>query len=257
MVYLFRVMKMPRQARKKSESGIYHIMRRGINGQVIFEDGQDKDKFLECLKNYKAISGYKLFAYCLMSNHIHLLIKVEKEDLNLIMKRIGASYVYWYNWKYKRRGHLFQDRFKSEPVEDDSYFLTVLRYIHQNPIKGGICKSVDGYKYSSYNEYVNKTKIVDTEFCLGIISEEQFVEFNNQKNDDKCLDIEDYDFRLTDEEARAIIQKVSKCKNATEFQNLSIDKRDKYLQTLREKGLSIRQISRLTGVSFNIVRKFR
>ena len=60
-----------------------------------------------------------------MSNHVHLLLKVEKEDIDLIIKRIASSYVYWYNWKYKRNGHLFQDRFKSEPVENDSYFLTM------------------------------------------------------------------------------------------------------------------------------------
>ena len=247
---------MPRQARQKSESGVYHIMLRGINGQVIFEDEQDRVKFLDCLKTYKAISGYKVFAYCLMSNHIHLLIKVENEDLDLIIKRIGGSYVYWYNWKYKRRGHLFPDRFKSEPIEDDSYFLTVIRYIHQNPIKGGLCKRIDDYKYSSYNEYIGESNIVDREFCFEIIDEEQFVDFNNETNDDICLDIEDGNFRLTDEEAKDIIQKVSKCKNATDFQNLNVDKRDKCLKTLRKKGLSIRQISRLTGVSFNIVRKF-
>jgi len=125
---------MPRQARQKSESGIYHIMLRGINQQIIFEDEEDSEKFIETLKTYKAISGYKIFAYCLMGNHCHLLLKVEKEDLVLIFKRIAGSYVYWYNWKYYRRGHLFQDRFKSEPVEDDVYFLTVLRYIHQNPV---------------------------------------------------------------------------------------------------------------------------
>ena len=69
---------MPRQARRKSESGIYHIMLRGINKQVIFEDEEDNFKFLETLKKYKAISGYKIFAYCLMSNHVHLLLKIEK-----------------------------------------------------------------------------------------------------------------------------------------------------------------------------------
>jgi len=108
----------PRQARKKSASGIYHIVLRGINQQVIFEDEEDNNKFIETIKTYKAISGYKIYAYCLMSNHVHLLLKVEKEDLDLIIKRIAGSYVYWYNWKYHRRGHLFQDRFKSEPVED-------------------------------------------------------------------------------------------------------------------------------------------
>ncbi len=247
---------MPRQARRKSESGIYHIMLRGINKQVIFEDEEDNFKFLETLKNYKAISGYKVFAYCLMSNHVHLLLKVEKEDIDLIIKRIASSYVYWYNWKYKRKGHLFQDRFKSEPVEDDSYFLTIVRYIHQNPIKAGLSKKIDEYKYSSYNEYVKESIVVDTDFCFGIIDKEQFIAFNMEDNYDTCLEIEEDNFRLTDDEAKEIIRKISKCSTITEFQNLSIDKRDKHLKALRNKGLSIRQISRLTGISFNIVRKF-
>lgn len=246
---------MPRQARKKSESGIYHVMLRGINGQVIFEDKQDKEKFLLTLKTYKAISEYKIFAYCLMSNHIHLLLKVEKEDLDLVIKRIAGSYVYWYNWKYKRRGHLFQDRFKSEPVEDDAYFLMVMRYIHQNPLKSGICKKVGNYEYSSYKEYIKNSNITDTEFCLEMIDLEQFIDFNNEINEDICLDVEESVFRLTDEEAKEIIQRISHCKNATEFQNLDIDKRDKFIKKLKEKGLSIRQICRLTGVSFSVVRK--
>ena len=231
-------------------------MLRGINKQVIFEDEEDNFKFLETLKKYKAISGYKIFAYCLMSNHVHLLLKVEKEDIDLIIKRIASSYVYWYNWKYKRNGHLFQDRFKSEPVENDSYFLTVVRYIHQNPLKAGVCKSIDGYNFSSYNEYVKKADLVDTDFCLGIIDKEQFVEFNNEYNEDVCLEIEKENFRLTDDEAREIIFKISKCRTINQFQNLKIDKRDKYLKLLRNNGLSIRQISRLTGIGFNIVRKF-
>ena len=136
---------MPRQARKKSESGIYHVMLRGINQQQIFEEPEDFEKFLQILKDCKAISGYKLFAYCLMGNHIHLLIKPEEESLEQAFKRIGGRFVYWYNVKYQRIGHLFQDRFRSEPVETDEYFMTVLRYIHQNPIKAGLCKVIDAY----------------------------------------------------------------------------------------------------------------
>jgi REP element-mobilizing transposase RayT len=74
-----------------------------------------------------------------MGTHVHLLIKEETEALGKIMKRIGVRYVYWYNRKYERSGHLFQDRYKSEPVDDDGYFMTVLRYIHQNPRKSGLC----------------------------------------------------------------------------------------------------------------------
>lgn len=246
---------MPRQPRQKSESGIYHIMLRGINQQVIFEEDEDCDKFLETLEKYKAVSGYRIYAYCLMSNHIHILLKVEKEDLEQIMKRIAGSYVYWYNWKYYRKGHLFQDRFKSEPVEDDEYFLTVMRYIHQNPVKSEIVNSVSEYKYSSYYEYEKESQIVDTEFAFSILSKENFLLFNNKINDEKCLDIEEVSFRLSDADAKEIIRKISKCESAIEFQMLDSEKRNSYLKKLKLKGMSIRQISRLTGISFAIIRK--
>ena len=96
---------MPRQARKKSSSGIYHIMLRGINQQQIFEDSEDFNKFLQVLKDSKAISEFKIFAYCLMGNHIHLLIQEQKEPIEQIMKRIATRFVYWYNIKYQRVGH--------------------------------------------------------------------------------------------------------------------------------------------------------
>ena len=248
---------MPRQARKKSETGIYHIMLRGINQQQIFEDSEDYSKFLQVLKDCKAISEFEIYAYCLMGNHIHLLIQEIKEPIEQIMKRIATRFVYWYNIKYQRVGHLFQDRFKSEPVEDDAYFLTVLRYIHQNPIKAGICKKPQDYQHSSYNEFLGITYLINRDFVFDMIDKEQFIVFNNEKTFDKCLDIEDNPLiKVTDEQAQRIIEKYSKCRNVAEFQNLDIKSRDKYLKKFKENGLSIRQISRLTGVSFNVVRKF-
>ena len=117
--------------------------------------------FVKCgrkwVKQCKEKYDFDIYAYCLMSNHIHLLIKEEKEPIEQIMKRIATRFVYWYNVKYQRVGHLFQDRFKSEPVENDAYFMTVIRYIHQNPLKAGLCKDISAYKYSSYNyHFVNK-----------------------------------------------------------------------------------------------------
>ncbi len=247
---------MPRQARKKSESGIYHIMLRGINQQQIFEDTEDCEKFIQILHECKAVSDFKIFAYCLMNNHIHLLIKFEKEPIEQVFKRIGARYVYWFNVKYQRVGHLFQDRFKSEPVDDDSYFLTVLRYIHQNPVKAGICKKVEDYKHSSYKEYITKTWLVDTDFVFDMISKKEFVRYNNEVNFDKCLEIEETTkIRVTDEQAKRIIKKISNCENSTEFQALDPRLRDEYIAILKQNGLSIRQISRLTGISFGVVRK--
>ena len=249
-------MKMPRQARQKSSTGIYHVILRGINQQQIFEEDEDNIKYLQTLAEYKAISEYKLLAYCLMGNHIHLLIKEEKEELVQIFKRIGGKFVYWYNGKYGRIGHLFQDRFKSEPIETDSYLLTVLRYIHQNPLKAGIVKDISKYEWSSYSDYLNqKSELTDIEFINEMIGKNEFIEFHKAENDDKCIEISDIQFRLTDEQAKKLIEKISQCDNATEFQKLDIKKRDNALKKLKKKGLSIRQISRLTGVSFAIVRK--
>ncbi|OQB14538.1 MAG: Transposase IS200 like protein [Firmicutes bacterium ADurb.Bin193] len=252
---------MPRTARGKSSTKIYHIVLRGINRQNIFENDEDFTKLLQTLEVYKKKSGFEIYAYCLMSNHIHLLIKEGKEDLGLIFRRIGASYVYWYNWKYKRSGHLFQDRYKSEAVEDNEYFLTVLRYIHQNPVKAKIEKDIAKYKWSSYNEYIEKEKLCNTEFALGIfsgeksIAVERYKKYMNEINEDKCMEICDGRYRLTDEEAKEIIRKVSKCTSATEFQKLDTKKRDSYLKKIKDKGISTRQLARLTGISRVIILK--
>lgn len=232
-------------------------MLRGINQQQIFESSEDYEKFIQMIEICKTISKFKIFAYCLMGNHIHLLIKQESEPLEQIFKRMGGRFVYWYNTKYQRSGHLFQDRFKSEPVEDDRYFLTVLRYIHQNPVKAGICKRIEEYPYSSFAEYISNPRLIDREYVDKRISPDSFIEFHNEKNSDKCLDIDErVRMRVTDEEAQRIIFKYSRCSNVAEFQKLDIQTRDKKIKIFIKKGLSIRQISRLTGVSFGIVRKF-
>ena len=246
----------PRAARIKSVSGIYHIILRGINQQVIFEQDEDYEQFIETIKKYKAISGYKIFAYCLMSNHIHLIIKEENESIEQIIKRVAGSYAYWYNWKYYRKGHLFQDRFKSEPIEDEKYLMTVIRYVHQNPLKAGMTQKVEDYKYSSYNEYADDTtELIDKDFVYEMISREGFIEYNKEHNDDKCLEIEDYTFRITDEDARKIIVKITGCENITEIQLYNKEERNKYIKKMKTKGLSIRQISRLTGISKGIIEK--
>lgn len=247
---------MPRTAREKSKTDTYHIMLRGINQQQIFEDEEDYQKFIEIVKLYQATSEYKVFAYCLMGNHIHLLMEFKKEPIEQVFKRIGSKYVYWYNVKYQRKGHLFQDRFKSEPVDDDPYFLTVIRYIHQNPVKAGLCKKVEEYKYSSYGEYLNGSKFIDTEYVFSVLPKKAFIEYNNEPSSAMCLDVEEKQLkRVTDEDARKIIKKYSKCENISEFQALPVGKRDKFLKIFKDKGISIRQISRLTGVSYYIVQK--
>lgn len=250
---------MARTARKESSTRIYHVMLRGINRQTIFEDDEDYQKFLWTMKDTKEKSGYEIYAYCLMSNHIHLLLKEVTEDLGIVFRRIGASYVYWYNWKYSRRGHLFQDRYKSEVVENDGYFLTVIRYIHQNPLKAGIVKDIADYRWSSFGEYIGEPGICDIDFALNMFSTDRekavklFKEFNLAENDDRCLDY-DQDVRLNDAEATDFIKSISGVGSPTEVQGFDKWKRNEVIKACKEKGLSFRQIERLTGVSFGVIR---
>lgn len=231
-------------------------MLRGINQQQIFEDTEDCDKFIQILQECKTISGFKLFAYCLMGNHIHLLIKPEDEPIEQVFKRIGGRYVYWYNVKYRRTGHLFQDRFKSEPVEDDGYFLAAIRYIHQNPLKAGICMRIEDYEYSSYGEYISEPRLIDTKTVFEMVSKEEFIRYNHTPSTERLLEVEDTPkIRVTDEQAKTIISRISKCNTVSEFQKLDLKHRDRFLVTFQKKGLSVRQISRLTGISKGMVEK--
>lgn len=135
-------------------------------------------------------------------------------------------------------------------------FLAVLRYIHQNPVKAKIVKNIDGYLYSSYNEYIREGDgYADKEFALSMIDKDAFVEFHQEMNDVKFLDIDEQDARLSDKDAREIIKSVSNCDSSSEFQALTTKERDRCIGELKERGLSIRQISRLTGISFAIVRR--
>jgi putative transposase len=251
---------MPREAREKSRSGIYHIMLRGINRQTIFEDDEDKTKFLETLKKYKDISKYDLYSYCLMDNHVHLLLRESEETISEAIKRISSSYVYWYNLKYERCGHLFQERFRSENVENRAYFLTVLRYIHQNPMKASLVKNVFEYKWTSLHEYVGKVKIVDIDVGLRLFSSDRkkaikwFIQYMNELNDDQCLD-DQVKVRMSDSEVREYLRKLG-ITNSSLLQQMEKGNRDETLVKLKQlNGVTVRQLSRITGISKSVIQR--
>ncbi len=254
---------MPRMARKKSSSGIYHIMLRGINKQDIFHEAEDRIKLIEILNYYRDICEYEIYGYCLMSNHIHLLIKEGKETISQAIKRIGVNYAYWYNSKYARCGHLFQDRFKSETVEDDRYLLTVLRYIHQNPIKAGIVTEALKYRWSSYSEYINqKGMLTNINFILSILNPDTskavkiFEEFMTAENEDNCLDVGDkMRKQLSDEDTSKLIKQLTKSDNILILHHIDKNERNKTIKNLKEMGCSVRQLERITGLGRRIIEK--
>ncbi|MEA4848828.1 MAG: transposase [Clostridiaceae bacterium] len=251
---------MTRAARGISENGVYHIMLRGINRQTIFEDDRDIERLIDTVKRYKPVSKYELYAYCIMSNHAHFLIKEVEEPVSISIKRISSSYVFWYNKKYDRCGHLFQERFKSEVIDNDEYFLTVLRYIHQNPVKAGIVKDISGYRWSSYSEYMGNTNIVDVDFVLDMFSPDRgsaltlFREFNSQQNNDMCMENNEK-VKISDTELRKQLIE-SGIINLNEFRQLEKSHRDKLLKKLKSvKGVTIRQLSRITGISKGVIER--
>lgn len=188
-------------------------------------------------------------------NHLIILMEEGTEPLAKIFKRIGDRFVYWYNRKYKRIGPLFQDCFRSEPVETERYFLTVVRYIFQNPVKAGIVSAVNQYKWCNYSAYCGENDFTDTDKVLSFFSEtKDFISFVNEESSEECLDVCSMNsIQITDEIAQKLVTKISGCKNASEFQKLERNNRNFYIQELRKAGLSIRQISRLTGVSKSVV----
>lgn len=252
---------MPRSARKESQSGIYHVVLRGINRQQIFEDEEDYEKFLQVLMECKGLSGFQLYAYCLMGNHIHLLLKSGREPLGQVFRRVGVRYVYWYNWKYGRSGHLFQDRYKSMAVENDTYLLGVLRYIHQNPVKAGLTKDAHSYRWSSAMDYLTGgSSLVDVRYILSLFAENSaeqvstYVEYMRGHDDTEHLSGESSK-RLSDGEARETMNRICGVNTVAGFQAIPSEKLGGVLKVMHEKGISIRQIARLTGVSVGLVRK--
>ena len=252
---------MPRGPRKRSATGIYHVMLRGINKQRIFHDRQDHQTFLEGLRKYKSLSHFELFAWCLMPNHLHLLLRegAEGEPVDKIMRRLGTWYVYRYNRRYERSGPLFEGRYKSEAVEDDNYFLTVLRYIHRNPANAGIVASSALYLYSSYSAYLSEEtgSLADTQTLLALISRGEFAAWHEQEDKAACLDLDvrSRQKSISDEKVLEVMRKASSASNLETFRDLPDKLRESTLQRMRKAGASLNQIVRLTGTSMATVRK--
>ncbi len=145
---------MPRLARIYTDEGVFHILTRGNNKQNIFNSSEDFSVYKSLFKKLKEEHPFRLYHYCLMTNHIHLIIETNpKTDLSKFMKRINLAYYGHYKKKYKYAGHFWQDRFKSFLISKDEYLIACGLYIERNPVKAKIVKSPHLYEHSSYNYY--------------------------------------------------------------------------------------------------------
>jgi len=165
---------MPRAARIKSTDSIYHIMVRSVGETILYKEEADKNKYLALIKRYQQTFNFKVYAYCLMSNHGHIILDGNGADISKIMHGINQCYAQYFNKKYSRHGHVFQDRFKSIIVNNDRYLIALSQYIHNNPRDiGGYEDKLEQYKYSSLGIYLgireDNFDIVDTSFINGIL----------------------------------------------------------------------------------------
>ncbi|OPX86046.1 transposase [Pelotomaculum sp. PtaB.Bin117] len=163
---------MARKPRIHYHGAINHIIARGNNRENIFCKNDDKAKYLDLLKKYKDKYDFLIYAYALMDNHLHLLIEVRDNPLSGIMQGIQLSYTQYFNKNYGRVGHVFQQRYKAVLCGKDDYLLTLIKYIHANPVKAGLSPSLD-YKWSSHRDYIRaESDLVSTEFILNYFGNE-------------------------------------------------------------------------------------
>ncbi len=260
---------MPRVARLKGINSTYHIIMRGNERKNIFIGDEDRSRFLETLIRMREKYNYIIDAYCLMDNHIHMIIVDNGNDISTIMKSINISYAYYFNRYCKRVGHLFQDRFISEAITDDNYLLTVSAYIHNNPVKAGIVRNPEDYRWSSIGEYLEikaNRNIAEPDRILGCFSvsrKKAISEYYQyvrkvEKNEKVFLDIEEDQLqvkRQTGEFIETFEEGERRVSEILEERGLIIDnlKRDKCLrkeimEMLRENSsLTLVEIGKLCG----------
>lgn len=258
---------MARQARKKSKTGIYHVMLRGNERKPVFIDEDDKNRFVEILIQKKEAAGSLLYAYCLMDNHIHMIVRELEtgQSLGMLMKRIGVTYAAYFNKKYQRVGHIFQDRFRSEEIEDEAYLLGVIRYVHQNPVKAGMTQGLN-YPWSSYALYSGFHKpavlLPEIEDITGLFARDRktavrlLTEFHQEEEPCTFIDISKTNNRA---DAEAIVEGYLKGNNITK-EDLNKDVNQTAAAALIralvcKEGISGRQIAELTGINREKVRR--
>lgn len=251
---------MPRSPRELYPDGIYHVILRGVNKLNIFAENDEKQYFLQVLTRMGSQNEYELYAYCLMINHAHLLVKPLKLSLPDSMKRINISYVHYYNKKYERTGPLLDDRYKSVIIKDDTQFIVCARYIHNNPVKAGITGSAGEYPWSSFRYYLgteynfhlplNRSKLlgifdVNERKAIELLNE--FTALNSEENEEgKDATVEKIIVRLLSDEGLKL----------SDINRISPEVRNRIIRAVKKQtGATAAVLSRLLGISQDIIYK--
>ena len=248
---------MTRVLREVSPTGAYHIMVRGINKQEVFMSSDEKAEYLGRLDSSKQEYSTLLLAFAMMDNHAHLLV-VEPEEapsISSLMLKLNSGYASWYNRRHGRIGPLFQERFRSEAIMDDSHLLAVVRYIHQNPMKIGRSVSY----WTSYDDYLNGSGITDTEYVLSMFcsdipaARKGFSEFVTSEEEMQHIFDSPIRQRNTERQVMKLVEEIVGEGKARALIYLETASRNEHLRRLKKAGLSVRQIESATGISKSVI----
>ena len=244
---------MPRSARRIAESGFYHVMLRGNGGQIIFDDDADRHAFLAALSAMLEDPGLSLIAWCLMSTHVHLLLSDESGNLSSAMHGLATRYAGRFNSRTGHIGSVFAGRFKSVPVESNAQLIAAVRYIHDNPKKAGICPASE-YPWSSYREYVDKPFMTDVGVVLDLVGgADAFAALSAEgRPTGYCFRT---GTRIPDEDAFDIARAVTYPADPRALASEGGAKRSRALLALRDAGLTLKQIVRVTGIGRYAIEK--
>ena len=248
---------MPRAPRQASQTGFYHATVRGSGRRMLFEDDSDRRRFLERLARIARECQVEVHAWCLMSNHAHLLLAGDPNDISHLMQRFETGYSRHYNGRHGHAGPVFEGRYGCEAIDSEEHLLAALRYIHQNPIRAGESTHYD-VPWSSYAEYTGSSErgLTRTSFLLDMLGGvEGFAAFHEAEKGLVSISLSPGHRRLDDSEARRIARRLFGPDYASSIALLPKEKRDDAIRILRAHDLSIRQIERLTGIGRNIVAK--
>lgn len=254
---------MPRKPRKLSSTGIYHVVLRSVNQHIIFEEDSDYQKYLYILSDCKDKYDIDILAYCLMDNHIHLLIYSPLQNISRFFQSLGTRFARWYNDKYERYGHLFQERFHSNVIESDSHYFAALVYIHNNPVKAGICRFPSEYRWSSYLAFFGQRKmLVNVDFSYQIFGSKESLlkDFAKKEMDSEIETYFETDHPtirryLSDDKALEIFYSITNLSNTSETVHLPKTQRNIFIKLLIENGLSKCQVARLMDVSVTTIKR--
>ena len=239
---------MPHAARRKSASGYYHVVPKGINDHVIFEDDEDRSLYVDFLGVAKRCYGVVIHAYCLMSNHTHLVLEDPHDHLSDFMKFVDERYGTYVAEKTGRTGGILRKPYWSEPIETDGYLLCAVRYVHANPAAAGICPA-SVYRWSSAKDYLGREGIADVQTVLTMLDgKEGFIEWSRAGNS-TALPFPGSKLRahLSDDEAGAILKAILGSDEKS-LMRMDVRERTPILSMLRERGFTTRQLARITGL---------